>query len=242
MKGSINSIESFGAVDGPGIRVVVFLNGCPLRCKYCHNPEMWTLQEENYSIEELVDKILKFEPYFRYNNGGVTFSGGEPLFQTQFITEVSKELKKHNIHIALDTSGQSKTDYKELLELVDLVIYDIKDITKERYKDLTDGNIDTTLEFLKNAKSMNKKFWIRQVVVPGLHDNVEYITNLAEYIKNNFDKDSIERIEFIPYHKLGSEKYIKLGIENPYKDLEEMNSDKNNELYEKFIKIYESKF
>lgn len=242
MKGSINSIESFGAVDGPGIRVVVFLNGCPLRCKYCHNPEMWTLQEQNYSKEELVNKILRFAPYFKYNNGGVTFSGGEPLFQTEFITEVSKELKKFNIHIALDTSGQTKANYKELLELVDLIIYDIKDITESRYQDLTSGDINVTLNFLKEAKNMKKKFWIRQVIVPGVHDNIAYITSLADYIKSNFDKDYIERIEFLPYHKLGSEKYIKLGITNPYENLDEMNSDKNKELYEKFIKIYESKF
>lgn len=241
-KGSINSIESFGAVDGPGIRVVVFMNGCTLRCKYCHNPEMWRLQDYNYTAEELVNKVLRFEPYFRSNNGGVTFSGGEPLFQAEFITEVCKKLKKDNIHIALDTSGQYIGDCHELLDFVDLIIYDIKDITEESYKSLTNGNINTTIEFLKIAKEKNKKFWIRQVIVPGLHDNKDYLNNLSLYIQKHFFKESIERIEFLPYHKLGSEKYIALNINNPYERLEEMDKEQCNKLYLEFMKIYESKF
>lgn len=242
IKGSINSIESFGAVDGPGIRVVVFLNGCPLRCKYCHNPEMWKMQNYNYTTSELVEKILRFEPYFRSNNGGVTFSGGEPLLQTEFITNVSKELKKHNIHIALDTSGQTSIDADELLDYIDLIIYDIKDINALNYESLTSGKISITLDFVKKAMKKNKKFWIRQVIVPGLHDSIDYIEKLAEYIKLHFDKNNVEKIEFLPYHKLGSEKYITLGISNPYEELEEMDKTKCEELYKEFIKIYESKF
>ena len=238
MKLSVNSIESFGAVDGPGIRVVVFLSGCSLRCKYCHNPEMFKMGEPNYTPEELLEKILRFKPYFK-NGGGVTFSGGEPLMQTKALLEICKLLKKEGIHVALDTAGQTNQDYKELLAYVDLIIYDIKEITENNYKYLTNGDITKTQEFLSIAKEMDKKIWIRQVVVPNLHDNLEFITNLNDYIKAHFNCDNIDRIEFIPYHKLGSEKYEKLKMKNPYKGLIEMDKDKCNKLYKQFMAIYE---
>lgn len=237
MQASISFIESCGAVDGPGIRCVVFLNKCLLRCKYCHNPEMWNMQGLNYNSDELLKKIIRFKPYFK-NGGGVTFSGGEPLLQNEFLVEICKKLKKENIHIALDTAGYTDKPYEEILELADLIIYDIKDITPDRYRSLTGGNIEKTLEFLKICKRMNKKFWIRQVVVPGLHDNDEYIINLNNYIKEHFDLENVLKIEFLPYHKLGSEKYEKLNIPNPYKDLEEMNPDVCNSYYEKFMNLY----
>lgn len=241
MKLSVNSIESFGAVDGPGIRVVVFLSGCSLRCKYCHNPEMFTMAEPNYTPEDLVSKIIRYKPYFK-NGGGVTFSGGEPLMQTPALLEVCKLLKNEGIHIALDTAGQTSYDYKELLDYIDLIIYDIKDITESNYKYLTNGNINKTLEFLSTCKKLNKKFWIRQVVVPNLHDNEDYITNLNIYIKDNFNTDNVEKIEFIPYHKLGSEKYIKLNMRNPYLGLKEMDATICESLYKQFMTKYESKF
>lgn len=237
MNASINSIESFGAVDGPGIRTVIFFNGCNLRCKFCHNPEMWKRLEENYTVDELFNKIIRNKPYFN-NGGGVTLSGGEPLLHSEFLIPFCKKLKSENIHIALDTAGYGLGNYEELLDLIDLIIYDIKDITEERYKDLTGGNINKTKEFLKVCNKLNKKFWVRQVVVPNLHDNLEYLTNLDKYIKDNINTNNIERIEFLPYHKLGSEKYISLGINNPYKDLIEMDVNKSKELYETFINIY----
>ena len=238
MKLSVNSIETFGAVDGPGIRVVVFLSGCSLRCKYCHNPEMFKMAEPNYTPQELVEKIKRYKPYFKNNKGGVTFSGGEPLMQTPQLLEVCKLLREEGIHIALDTAGQTNYDYKELLELVDLIIYDIKEITESNYKYLTGGEITRTHEFLSVVKDLNKKVWIRQVIVPTLHDNEQFITNLNTYIKTHFNIENVEKIEFLPYHKLGSEKYISMKMKNPYEGLIEMDKTKCDELYKAFMDIY----
>lgn len=240
MLGSINSIESMGAVDGPGLRCVVFLNVCHLRCKYCQNPETWVMGEKNYDPVSLIEKIKRYKPYFG-KNGGVTFSGGEPLIQYEFLIETCKLLKENGIHIALDTAGIGVGHYEEILKYIDLIIYDIKDITEERYRNLTGGLINKTWEFLDVANKMDKKFWVRQVVVPGLHDNEEYINNLSSYIKEHIKIDNIEKIEFLPYHKLGDEKYVKLGLENPFKDKEVMDVNKCKELYNKFIDIYSVK-
>ena len=174
IKGSVNSIETFGLVDGPGIRTVVFLNGCKLRCKYCHNPEMWKMGELNYTPSELASRILRNKNYFR-NNGGVTFSGGEPLLQSKFIIEVCKILKKENIHIAIDTAGVGNGDYEEILSYVDLVLLDIKHTNRDEYKNLTGHDIDDNLSFIKSLNKSNARVWIRQVIVPGLMDNYKYI-------------------------------------------------------------------
>ena len=137
LMGSINSFETFGLVDGPGIRTVVFLNGCNLRCKYCHNPEMLRKQLDNYSSDEVVQKCIRNKPYYKRNNGGVTFSGGEPLLQYDFLVETCKKLKQEDIHIAIDTAGIGLGDYKELLDTIDMVLLDIKHINKEGYLDIT---------------------------------------------------------------------------------------------------------
>lgn len=234
MKASIDSIETFGLVDGPGIRTVIFFNGCNLRCKYCHNPEMWRKKDENYTPEEIVEKVIRCKPYFK-NKGGITFSGGEPLLHSEFIIEVAKILKKENIHIALDTAGYGNGDYDKILDYIDLVILDIKHTTREGLKNLTGGDIEKVEEFIKALNKKNKAVWIRQVIVPGVTDSLEYITSLAEYIKKI---NNIEKIEFLPYHHLGEEKYQVLNIPYPYKDKPEMDKDKCQKLYEKFIQIY----
>ena len=157
--GSISKIETLGLLDGPGIRTVVFLNGCPLRCKYCHNPETWQIKENNYTEKELVEKLKRNKPYYKTSNGGVTFSGGEPLTQLEYLTKVAKLLKKENIHIALDTSGQTNKNIQELLKYIDLVILDIKHTTKEGYKKLTQGDIEKQENFIKEQNkytSMDK--------------------------------------------------------------------------------------
>ena len=235
IKGSVDSIETFGLVDGPGIRTVVFLNGCKLRCKYCHNPEMWNIKEYNYTPKELADKIIRNKNYYSRNNGGVTFSGGEPLLQSKFIIEVAKILKKENIHITIDTAGVGLGNYEELLKYIDLVLLDIKHTNKDDYKELTGMPIDESLNFIDALNKSNTKVWIRQVIVPGLMDNDKYINSLIDTLKNI---KNIEKIDFLPYHKLGEEKYKKLGIKNPYKDIPEMNKDKCQELYNSFIKKY----
>ncbi|MBQ8681368.1 MAG: pyruvate formate lyase-activating protein [Bacilli bacterium] len=233
-KGAIDSIETFGLVDGPGIRTVVFLSGCKLRCKYCHNPETWIRGDENYTPEELATRILRNKNYFQ-RNGGVTFSGGEPLLQSKFIIEVAKILKKENIHIALDTAGVGNGNYDEILKYVDLVLLDIKHTNKDDYQDLTGQPIDENLKFIKSLNKSGKKVWIRQVIVPGIMDNEEYLSSLVPVVKNI---KNVEKIQFLPYHKLGLEKYNALGIDYPFKDIPEMDKEKCQNLYEKFMKIY----
>jgi pyruvate formate lyase activating enzyme len=208
-KGSIASIESFGLVDGPGIRTVVFFNGCKLRCLFCHNPEMFHLQKFNYTPEELFSKIIRNKPYFKRNNGGVTFSGGEPLLQVDFLIEISKLLKKDGIHIALDTAGVGIGKYEELLEYIDLVIFDIKATHEELYNYITGYHIAESLKFLNICQRLNKKMWIRQVIIPGINDNEEYVNLLFDFIK---PLKNVEKIEFLPYHTMAIDKYKKLGL------------------------------
>lgn len=234
MKASIDSIETFGLVDGPGIRVVVFFNGCKLRCKYCHNPEMWTKKTENYTPEDVVKKVLRCKPYFK-NNGGVTFSGGEPLLQSDFIIETAKLLKKENIHIALDTSGVGNGNYEEILKYIDLVMLDIKHTTTEGYKQITGLDLNEVENFISIVNKLNKKVWIRQVIVPGIMDNDEYIDSLVSYLKHI---KNIERIDFLPYHRLGREKYLAMNIPYPYENLNDMDKTKCDKLYDKFIEKY----
>lgn len=231
MRASIDSIETFGLVDGPGIRCIIFFNGCKLRCKYCHNPEMWTMKNMNYTPEELVKKILRNKPYFK-KNGGVTFSGGEPLLQSEFIIETAKLLKKENIHIALDTSGVGNGNYEELLKHIDLILLDIKHTNKDEYKELTGIEIDEVENFIEILNKSNKKVWIRQVIIPGLTDSEEYINSLVKYLKKI---NNIERVDFLPYHRLGRDKYISLKIPYPYEDKPEMDKEKCNNLYKLFI-------
>lgn len=230
MKASIDSIESFGLVDGPGIRTVIFFNGCKLRCKYCHNPEMWNKKEENYSVDDIVNKVKRFKPYYR-DNGGVTYSGGEPLLHVDFLIELSKRLKEENINIALDTAGCGVGKYDELLKYIDLIILDIKHVEPSSFKNLTGFEKTESLKFIDSLNRSNKKVWIRQVIIPDVNDNYEYIDKLHEFLKNI---RNIEKVEFLPYHKLGSEKYIALNIFNPYKDKREMDKEKCDELYNYF--------
>lgn len=224
---SINSIETFGLVDGPGIRTVVFFNGCGLRCKFCHNPEMWTRQEDNYTSLELVNKIIRNKPYFARNNGGVTFSGGEPLLHVDFLIETCKLLKEKDIHIALDTAGFGIGRYEEILQYIDLVIFDIKALDQEAYKSLVGQDIDESLKFLDICQKLNKKMWIRQVIVPGINDTEEYILRLKEFIK---PLKNIEKVELLPYHTMGAEKYKKLGIPYVLEGVSPLTEERCNEL------------
>ena len=237
MPGAIDSIETFGLVDGPGIRTVVFLTGCRLRCLYCHNPEMWVKREDNITSDELVKKILRSKPYFKRNSGGVTFSGGEPLLQIEFLTDVCKKLKKEDIHIALDTCGVGKGDYDEILSLVDLILFDVKFTNRDGYKRLTGREMDDSLKFIEAMNKSGKPVWIRQVVVPGMMDNEEYIDSLVEFLKRI---DNVERVEFLPFHHMGFSKYEELGIKNPLKDVPPMDVDKCNELQELFQKKWKN--
>jgi pyruvate formate lyase activating enzyme len=233
IKGSIDSIESLGLYDGPGIRVVVFFNGCKLRCKYCHNPEMWLKGNDSITSDELVDKIKRYKNYIS-DGGGVTFSGGEPLLQPEFLIDCCKKLKDEGFHIALDTAGVGVGLYEEILEHVDLIIFDVKHTNLNGYKDLTGSNIDESEKFLNIAIKKNKKFWIRQVIIPGVNDNKEYLLGLKKYIHNI---PNVEKIEFLPYHRLGKEKYDKLKIKYPYENKNNMDKELCEKLYYEFLQL-----
>lgn len=222
IKGRIHSVESMGLVDGPGIRIVVFFQGCSLRCKFCHNPDTWAYGDgTEYTKEELVKKIERFKPYFK-DGGGVTFSGGEPLMQDEFLLEVLKLCKEKDIHTCIDTSGYGKGNYDEILKYTDLVLFDIKHFTKKGYKDITYMEIDKSLDFLQAMKRNNTKMWIRHVVIPGLTDGEEHIKELKKFIS---DIPNVEKVELLPYHLLGVNKYDVLGIDYPLKGVEEMDKE-----------------
>lgn len=222
MIGYIDSLETMGLVDGPGIRFVVFMKGCKLRCLFCHNPETWSMDNSlEISSEELIRRILKYKDY--YSNGGVTFSGGEPLIQKVFLIDILKKCKMCNLHTALDTAGVGIGSYSEILEYVDLVILDIKAIDPEEYKKMTGQSIDEYNLFLNECQKLNKKLWLRQVIVPGINDTDEYILSLKEYIKNI---KNVEKIELLPYHLFGIDKYKKLGINYALEGVKSLTKDR----------------
>ncbi|KYH28149.1 MULTISPECIES: pyruvate formate-lyase-activating protein [Clostridium] len=228
IKGRIHSIESMGLVDGPGIRTVVFFQGCPLRCAYCHNPDTWNMQGGmEFTPEELLKKILRFKPYFEKSGGGVTFSGGEVLLQPDFLLEILKLCKENNIHTTLDTSGFGLGKYDEILKYTDLVILDIKHVDDTGYKNLTGQEKKGLDEFLKALSKSGTKLWIRHVVVPKVTDSEEHISKLAHIIKQI---DNVEKVELLPYHTLGVNKYDKLGLDYLLKDTSPMDKDKLKEL------------
>lgn len=207
--GYLSSEESMGLVDGPGIRYVLFFQGCDLRCLYCHNPETWA-KKGGYKVtpDEIVSKIERFKPYFG-NDGGVTFSGGEPLLQSQFLIECLKLCKAKNIHTALDTAGVGNGDYEQILGLVDLVILDVKATDGALYKKITGQSMDRFQQFVDACNRHDKKLWLRQVIVPNLNDsegNVKSLKEFAETIKN------VEKIELLPFKGGCLSKYKNLGI------------------------------
>ncbi len=223
MKGRINSFQSLGTVDGPGVRYVVFMQGCHLRCIYCHNPETWNIGgADEYDSEEVVEKILKYKAYIK--NGGVTVTGGEPLLQVDFVTDLFKKLKAENIHTAIDTSGFSNLEKcKELFRYTDLVICDVKFTSDEEYRKYTGRGIDEVLAFLDLTKEMNIPVHTRQVIVPNINDTEENILKLKQLLSKY---DNIEKKELLPFRKLCLEKYEDMNIEFKLKDTEEMNINK----------------
>ncbi|AGK95239.1 pyruvate formate-lyase-activating protein [Clostridium pasteurianum] len=232
IRGRIHSIESMGLVDGPGIRTVIFFQGCRLRCAYCHNPDTWnTSGGEEITAEELLKKILRFKPYFERSGGGVTFSGGEVLLQPEFLVEVLKLCKENNIHTTIDTAGYGEDNYEEILKYTDLVILDIKHVDEKGYENITGKGKKDLNEFLKALENTSTKIWIRHVVVPNLTDSKDHIKKLANIIKNI---KNVEKVELLPYHTLGINKYEKLGIDYRLKDIEAMDREKCKEL-EKYL-------
>ncbi len=211
----IHSFDTFGAVDGPGIRFIVFFQGCALRCKYCHNRDTWNTQSNNlYSVQDILSKVLKYKNYFISSGGGVTLSGGDPLLQQDFVIELLLELKKHNIHTAIDTSGMFilNDNVKKIIDLADLFLLDIKSINDEICKDLTGHSNKLELEFAQYLSDHNKKIWIRQVLIPDITDNKEDLLNLKNFLST---LNTVEKVDILPYHNLGKFKWEKLGITYP---------------------------
>ncbi len=224
MTGRIHSFESFGTVDGPGIRFVVFLQGCPLRCRYCHNPDTWGAGGTEYSAEEIAFRALKYKNYFG-DKGGVTVTGGEPLVQIDFVIELFTMLKEKGIHTCVDTSGitfnpdskQSVDKHKALLDVTDLFLVDIKHIDDEACKKLTGQSNKNTLAFAKFLSEQGKSIWIRQVLVPNITDSVESLEQTRAFIET---LKTVEKIEVLPYHTMGTVKYEKLGLSYPLQGVE----------------------
>ena len=210
----VHSVESFGTVDGPGIRFVLFLQGCHLKCKYCHNRDTWDINLGNYqSLDEIFDKIMRYKNYI-HPNGGVTISGGEPLLQVKFILELFTKLKKEGIHTCIDTSGMVTItqDIKDLLKVTDLVLLDIKHIDDEKCKDLVGRSNKLELEFARYLSDNNIPMWIRQVLIPGYTDDENDLLKLKNFINS---LKTVQKVEILPYHSAGEFKWKELGLKYP---------------------------
>ncbi len=232
VKGRIHSIESMGLVDGPGIRAVVFFQGCNLRCRFCHNPESWNLSGgKETDSESLYKNLFKLKPYFDKSGGGVTASGGEPLLQKDFLIDLFRRLKESEIHTCLDTAGVGTGNYDEILSLTDLVLYDVKAITNDKYKELCGRDISETEVFQKALIRNNIPVIVRQVVIPDYNDTDEYMAALKKYIKENIP--TATAVELLPYHLLGQHKYKTMGLKIPMENVPAMDKDKCRMLFEK---------
>lgn len=217
MKGYVHSLESFGSVDGPGVRYVIFLSGCAMRCQFCHNPDTWNMQSGTpYTADELIEKALKYRTYWG-SKGGITVSGGEPLLQIDFLTELFQKAKEQGIHTTLDTSGNPFTrgepffdKFCRLMEVTDLVMLDIKQIDEEQHKILTGYTNQNILDMARFLSDIKKPVWIRHVLVPERSDRDDYLERLQEFI---LTLKNVERVEVLPYHTLGVFKWKELGFE-----------------------------
>lgn len=228
MEGRVHSLQSLGTVDGPGLRYVVFLQGCPLRCVYCHNPDTWDpAGGAVMDTEELVEKILRCRPYFGAE-GGVTVSGGEPLLQAGFVTQLFARLKQEGVHTALDTSGAG--DLRKapaLLEVTDLVLLDLKFPTEEGYRQHCRGSLGQTEAFAALVAEKQVPLWVRHVVAPGLNDTLEDMAAVKSWAQR---QPTLEKIEWLPFHNLCLEKYQQLGVPFPLANTPPMDREKLDRL------------
>lgn len=228
--GYVHSLESFGSVDGPGVRYVIFLSGCAMRCQFCHNPDTWEKNAGNpATAEELLDKAWKYHSYWG-EKGGITVSGGEPLLQIDFLNELFRKAKERGIHTALDTSGNPFTEkepyfskWKELMQNTDLVLLDIKHIDETQHQILTGQSNQNILRMAQVLSDMKKPMWIRHVLVPERNDKDEYLYRLAEFIQG---LQSVERVEVLPYHTLGIFKWENLGLDYPLAGINPPNQER----------------
>jgi len=222
--GYVHSIETFGNVDGPGIRFILFLQGCTLRCKYCHNRDSWKLQSgKEMTVDEVMAEVLKYREFFDASGGGITVSGGEPIIQLAFLIELFKACKTHGIHTNIDTSGgiklteRNKLLIDELLTFTDMIMLDVKLMDPEGHKDLIGVPNSHILDFGRYIAKTGTTLWIRRVLVPGLTDSEADLIATAEYIKELNQLGNVERIDVLPYHPMGEAKWEELGYEYPLK-------------------------
>ena len=222
MKGYIHQLESFGSVDGPGIRFIIFFAGCPLRCKYCHNPDTWDMMKgKQYTADELLDEAITCREYWG-TKGGITVSGGEPLAQIDFLLELFTNAKERGINTCIDTAGRPFTregewfeKFKRLMNVTDVLLMDIKHINEEEHIKLTGHTGKNIIEMFRYLDEINKPVWIRHVLVPGITDNDEYLIQTRDFIRT---LGNVQRVEVLPYHGLGAMKYKDLGIDYVLKD------------------------
>lgn len=215
--GRVHSWDLSTGVDGPGTRFVLFLSGCPLRCLYCHNPDTWQMRGgRTVTVREAAQEIARYQDFVRAAGGGVTLSGGEPLLQPAFTSALLRACKRLGLHTALDTSGflGARAD-EELLAATDLVLLDVKSFDARRYRELTGGALAPTLRFAERLAALGKPVWIRYVLVPGWTDDTAEVDRLAGYLAA---LGNVERVDVLPFHKLGAAKYQVLGIPFPLAD------------------------
>lgn len=223
MEGYVHSIESLGTVDGPGIRMVVFLSGCPMRCRYCHNPDTWEMTRGTLmSADDIIAKFVRNRSF--YKNGGITVSGGEPLMQIEFLTELFRIAREHGVHTCLDTSGITfcealRASFDTLVEYTDLVMLDIKHMDREAHKALCGVYNDNVLAFAKYLAQKGVPTWVRRVVVPGITDQRDELFELGRFIAS---LKNVKALDVLPYHTMGAHKYDELGIEYTLKGVSPM--------------------
>jgi len=217
--GYIHSMESFGSADGPGLRFVVFLAGCAFRCQYCHNPDTWNMaMGKAYHVDDILKKAIRYRPFWK-DQGGITVSGGEPLLQMDFVIELFKAAKELGVHTTLDTCGGpfSRQEhfmirYRELMKYTDLVLLDIKQISKSEHINLTGYTNENILDMARLLSEWEKPVWIRHVLVPTINDDERYLNRLAYFLGT---LRNIKKIEVLPYHSLGAYKWKEMGLEYP---------------------------
>ncbi len=221
MLGSIHSIETFGSVDGPGVRYVIFLQGCPMRCQFCHNADTWQFKKGTQKASDVLQKALRYRPYWK-DQGGITVSGGEPLSQIDFVTELFTLAKAQGVHTTLDTSGQPfsslpKEKIDALMKVTDLVLLDIKHIDTDCHQSLTGHPNEGILSFARYLNEIQKPVWIRHVLVPSINTDEQYLKQLHTFLET---LSNVQRVEVLPYHTLGTYKWEQLGLSYPLQGID----------------------
>lgn len=224
VKGRVHSIETFVTVDGPGIRFILFMQVCPLRCKYCHNRDTWDVKGgTEYTTDEIIEQVKKYSSYMKFSGGGLTVSGGEATLQPEFLKDLFKKAQENEIHTCLDTSGFVNIDVIDpVLDYTNLVLLDLKHMVPEKCKDLVGVSIDKTLEFAKHLSDRNIPVWIRHVLVPGITDDRENLELMGKFIST---LKNVDRVELLPYHTLGVHKWENMGFKYELKDVPDATSE-----------------